>query len=104
MYKGLIKSFLSYFMLLLVVTACSTASLQTVRMDKAEEQIILAEQALSQASSNRAIIAKENAGTANAYLATVRDYIKFLTPNEKARLQTLQQRVNSIVQRANQYL
>lgn len=89
-------------MLLLFATSCSTNSLQTVRMDKAEEQIILAEQALNQPSANQRAIVLDNAGTATAYLATVRDYRKFLTANERARLDSLQQRVDRVIKQVNQ--
>ena len=99
----LIKSILVSFISLVLISACSTgSSLQSLRMDEAEQQIILAEQALAQPSTTNSKVALENAGTATAYLATVRDYIKFLTPNEKARLQTLQQRVDKVTKRAYQ--
>lgn len=98
-----IKPFLVSFLIVILLSACSTTSLQSARMDEAEQQTILAEQALRQKDHNSAVVAKETAGTANAYLATVRDYIKFLTPAEKARLTSLQQRVNMVIQQANQY-
>ncbi len=98
-----IKPFLVSFFIVILLSACSTTSLQSARMDKAEQQTILAEQALRQKDHNSAVVAKETAGTANAYLATVRDYIKFLTPAEKERLTSLQQRVDRVIQQANQY-
>ncbi len=79
--------------LFLLLNACSTTNLQTIRMDRAEQQIILAEQALAQSNNE---VASDNIGSATAYLATVSDFINFLSSKEKIRLKSLKQKTAKI--------
>jgi len=79
-----------------VLSACSTSNLQSTRMDKAEEQIVLAEQALNQSNKS---VASQSIGTASAYLATVTDFINSLNDRDKGRLKRLKQKVDIIERR-----
>ncbi len=73
----------------LMITGCSTTPLQSTRLNKAETYIIQAEQAYT---NSRTIIAKNNIGTAKAYLDTLKDNLKFLSKSEIKRYNTLRAR------------
>ena len=90
---GSLKKLFCISFLFLLLSACSTTNLQTIRMDKSEQQIIIAEQALSQSDNEVAI---DNIGSASAYLATVTDFINFLSNKEKIRLKNLKQKADKI--------
>jgi len=80
---------------LLLLTACS-ASLQTRRMDTAEDHIVQAEQA---AKNNNSSAVTENVGSAKAYFATINDNRSQLTINEQKRLSKLKQRAANVSRR-----
>ena len=81
---------------LLLITACSTQKLQTTRLDKAETYIIQAEQALT---IQKMRIATNNMGTANAYLDTLKDNLKFLKKPEVKRYHLLRARAKKLASR-----
>ena len=79
------------------LSACSTTSLQSNRLDSAESYIVRAEKIIAnsprKAEKN---LAEENLGTATAYLETLRDNRKFLTKDEHKRRQELKQRADKL--------
>ncbi len=79
------------------LSACSRTNLQSNRLDSAESYIERAEQIIAnsprKAEKN---LAKENLGTATAYLETVRDNRKFLTKEERKRRLELKQRAKTL--------
>jgi hypothetical protein len=87
--------------MLFQLSACSSSSsLQSNRLDTAEEHILEAEQALANSAGSAGIkIADDNLGTANAYLATLNDHKKYLTENELKRYQALKQRSDGLLKR-----
>ncbi len=98
--KNFIRSVFVSIFILFQFSACSTSSLQSNRLDTAEEHILQAEQALANSSGSLGIrIADENLGTANAYLATLHDHKKYLTENELKRYQALKQRTDGLLKR-----
>ena len=75
---------------LMMLTACSTSSVQTKRLNTVEELILQTEHDLTNSSgSSNKIKAQEKLGTAKAYLATLKDYQKSLTTKELARYKDL---------------
>jgi hypothetical protein len=82
----------------LLLTACTGASLQSSRLDKAESFMIQAEQAISM---NNMRVAQENIGTSNAYILTLKDNFKFLSDEEKSRYNNLKARIEKINQRVS---
>ena len=95
-----IKSFLLNISIITLLSACSTSSLQTKRLDTAENLIIQAEQTLSSPSGQKyKQQINEDLGTANAYLATLNDYKKSLNKAEIERYKALKRRSNVLMQR-----
>jgi hypothetical protein len=93
-----IRTFFVALSISISLAACSSTSLQGKRLDTAEANLLQAEQAL--AASN--IPAADNSlGTASAYLATLKDYKKFLNKNEFRRFQLLQERAEGLTRTIN---
>ncbi len=78
------------------LTGCSSTPLQSTRLNKAETYMIQAEQALSSTQADRKNIAINNIGISQAYLATIKDNLKFLTKVEKKRYYALVTRAKGI--------
>ena len=94
----------TYFFLSILITlllsGCSTAALQTSRLDTAEEYIVQAEQAIGSSPNQTQIIyATESLGTANAYLATLKDNKKHLSKQELERFKALKLRAKNLQNR-----
>ncbi len=84
-------------LVLFQISACSTANLQTDRLNSVEDYLQQVEVLLSSSQNSQSIyIADEKLGTAKAYLETLRDNRKFLTENELRRYNALKQRANSL--------
>lgn len=94
--KRLIKTFFLSSFFLLLLSACSTGSLQMDRMDTAEAYITQAEQALGK---GQMMIADDKLGIATAYLATVADHKKFLSKAELDRYNQLTSRIQRLTKR-----
>ena len=86
-----------YLSFLISLSACSTANLQSSRLEQAEYYITQAEQ-LSTSDNNRQL-AIEELGTAEAYLATLTDFRKHLNDQETAKLKTLKTRAKVLRRR-----
>jgi len=89
--------------LLLLQTACSQDTLQTDRLNLAENYIGKAEQIVTRSVGEKDnILAEESLGTAKAYLETLRDNKKFLTEQEEKRRLELKQRADQLLKRIYQ--
>ena len=81
---------------ILLLSACSTSPLQSTRLNKAETYMIQAEHALLSKQTNNMKVAENNIGIANAYLATIKDNVKFLSKSELNRFETLKVKSKAI--------
>jgi len=86
-----------YLAFIISLNACSTANLQSSRLEQAEYYITQAEQ-LSTSDNNKQL-AREELGTAEAYLATLTDFRKHLNDQEAAKLKTLKSRAKILKSR-----
>jgi len=88
------------FLVLNLLSACSTASIQTQRLNTAESYIQQTEQLLVGSLDDDLIrAAQQDLDTANAYLATLKDYRKLMTDDEMKRYKALKQRSDEIMKR-----
>ena len=85
-----------------VITGCSTAPVQTDRLNTVEDLLLDAERVLSNKSvSNPNQYAKENLGSASAYLLTLRDNKKVLSDSQLKRYNSLTKRVSALQKQLN---
>ena len=95
------KILLVILTILTLLTGCSTSSVQSKRLDTAEELIIQTERDLtSTIGDTNKLKAQEKLGTANAYLATLKDYQKSLTKEELERYKALTKKSDALSKRA----
>ena len=76
---------------------CSSGPLQSGRLDNAEEYILRAQEQI-----NQPILANETLGTANAFLATVKDNKFRLSQAEKTRYELLLKKSKVVSRKINQ--
>ncbi len=96
------KILISSIITAVLLTGCSTAPVQGDRLNTAEELLIDVENILARSSEpNAKLYAKEQLGSANAYLLTLKDNKKVLTKTQLQRYNALLQRASSLQKRVN---
>lgn len=93
MLSNRLKFILASLATTLALSACSGIPIQGNRLSEAENYIRGAERALA---DSRILIARDNLGVANAYLATLKDNRKLLTRDEQKHYHTLLKRAETL--------